>query len=163
MTESLLKSIGIIALLAITGRNANAQVATIWFVDGGYTGVEAGMSWGSPFNTIDEAIAAADEDAGVPRDQIWVKFGEYTRGVTATGIVLKPRVHFYGGFAGTEASTPISDTYDPRQFDADGYLVYETILSGELGDPDDFSDNVKLLVTAPTAVDGYVRRGGAAR
>ena len=153
--------VGIWAGCAATPR-AGGQ--TIIYVNAAATGANNGSSWVNGYTDLIDGLNAATP-LNMPRDQVWVAAGEYKVMTTNDTFLLKAGVWVFGGFSGTgsEGTTPISGTYDPRTFDADGYLVHETILSGELGDPDDFSDNVKVLVTAPTAVDGYVRRGGVAR
>jgi predicted RNA-binding protein with TRAM domain len=82
-----------------------------------------GLSWTTPFATINQAITTATTLGG----NVWVKGGTYN----ITGVTPVANVHLYGGFAGTEASLTdraLSDKdgngiIDPWEF------TYETLLN----------------------------------
>ena len=132
---------------------------TIIYVNATATGANDGSSWISGYTDLSDGLNAATP-MNTPRDQVWVAAGEYKVSTANDTFLLKAGVHVYGGFEGTESGNPINvPADDPRQFDADGYLVHETILSGELGDPDDFSDNVEVLVTAPAGDSDFIFDG----
>ena len=90
-------------------------------------------------------------------DEIWVGAGTYkpTSGADrAASFVLKAGVAVYGGFTGTETLR------EERSWGTN-----ETILSGEIGDPNQTSDNSYHVVTtigAPstTVLDGFIIRDG---
>jgi hypothetical protein len=66
---------------------------------------------------------------------------------------LASRVNIYGGFSGNENSV-----------DARDFIGNKTILSGEIGDPDDPSDNSKTVVSVTNVsfsnLDGFTITGG---
>ena len=128
--------------------------ANIWYVDPTATGNQNGDSWGNAFNNLKPALAKA-----VAGDMVWVAKGTY---VPDTGnkrdecFKLKPGVSLYGGFNGTETSLA------QRETDAN-----ETILSGNIGDKADSTDNsyTILLMDHPdstTIVDGLTFSHGFA-
>ena len=91
------------------------------------------------------------------RSEIWVEAGLHTPGITRTDtFALKSGVVVYGGFAGTETSRDERD-----------WATNVTTLSGDIGIPDDNSDNSYHVVTGSrtdnTAVlDGFTITGGNA-
>lgn len=90
-------------------------------------------------------------------DEIWVGSGTYkptTDANRAASFVLKAGVAVYGGFAGTETSR-----------DQRNWVTNETILSGEIGDPNQTNDNSYHVVTTiavpnTTILDGFTVRDG---
>jgi hypothetical protein len=128
------------------------------YLDRDATGASDGTSWGDAFIDLQSALTAAR-----PGDEIWVAEGTYlptartdpTDPRSAT-FQLKNGVALYGGFAGTEMSLEQRD-----------WVAHETILSGDIGTPEDNSDNVYHVVTgsgtdASAVLDGFTVSGGNA-
>ena len=106
------------------------------YVDGDVTASGDGISWGTAFKTIQEAIAAPGVSDG---DEIWVKKGIY---LLSWQIEVNKGVSLYGGFAGTETQR------DQRDLAAN-----ETIVNGS---------NITrcFFITANATVDGFtIARG----
>ncbi|NOT02589.1 MAG: hypothetical protein HOP29_18435 [Phycisphaerales bacterium] len=101
----------------------------IRFVDKDATGTPIdGTTWSRAYRTLQ---AALDNVPPSGTTQIWVAEGTYRPSKQAvTGVprsvtfTMKNALEIYGGFAGTEALTPISPTNDPRT------PGHETILDG---------------------------------
>ena len=105
-----------------------------------------GLSWATAFNDLQDALAAAD----LCRPEIWVAAGTYwpTTGTNRTEAFDVPaNARVYGGFAGTETS------FTQRNVSANA-----TILSGDIGVPDEASDNSHHVVTFD-GVDGSILDG----
>lgn len=111
-----------------------------------------GGSWSQAKATLQGAIATA-EASGCP--QVWVAEGEYPAapsGDPGEAVVLTPGLQLYGGFAGNEISLFERNPGD-----------HPTVLDGELGDPEQASDNVCSVVVLAddSKIDGFtVRNGG---
>lgn len=119
-----------------------------------------GSSWASPMDLV---TALADDSC----DEIWVKAEDektYKPGIErSASFTIERELKLYGGFAGTETSL------EQRVFEAG-----PTILSGDIGFPDDPSDNsyhVVLVdgttarygpITTSTVIDGFVITDGNA-
>lgn len=80
--------------------------AAIVYVNGSYSGsTENGLSWATPFKTIEAALAAAS-----PEDQIWVAKGIYIAPYDPVapnmiqGYHIDKNISLYGSFEGTETS-----------------------------------------------------------
>jgi hypothetical protein len=130
-----------------------ATAASMLFVRADGTTSADGTSWGTA-TTLQTALAIAN--AG---DQIWVKEGTYqptdTLDRTAT-FELKQGVALYGGFAGTETSLTQRSP-----------LLHPSILSGNIGAPNDPTDNSYHVVSATgvdtsTLIDGFTIADGYA-
>ena len=150
-----------LALLAAAGQGAQAQ-STIIYVDADSPGeVLDGTSWEEAFVYLGEALDAAESG-----DQIWVAEGTYKPpmamlyGRYAT-FQMKDRVAIYGGFDPTVGD----DTWEERNW-ADNV----TILSGDIGIPDDPSDNsyhvfyhpMEMVLDETAILDGFSVTGGNA-
>ena len=110
-----------------------------------------GSSWCNAYLTLDEALAVSTSGF-----TIRVADGTYTPDETG---LADPREATYtivsgigleGGYAGCGASDP----------DARDYQLYETILTGERGDPGDIDDNCYSVLTVSscnlqTTIDGF--------
>jgi parallel beta-helix repeat protein/predicted outer membrane repeat protein len=129
------------------------------------SGTGTGLSWTNALNTLQTALALS-----LSGDEIWVAAGTYYpteehdgSGDRYRSFQMKNGVAIRGGFDGTE---------DPDTFDlADRDLAAnETILSGNIGDADDATDNCYHIFYHPygfnldaTAVlDGFTVTGGYA-
>ncbi len=98
------------------------------FVDLDAHGLGNGTSWTNAFIDIQAALAIAAEG-----DEIWVAKGTYLPTATmdrSISFVLKNGVALYGGFDGKETSRDKRD-----------WGVNPTILSGDIGVFDEYSDN----------------------
>jgi len=108
-------------------------------------------SWGNAC-TLQTALAYSSNG-----HEIWVEAGLHYPGTTRNAtFALKNGVKVYGGFAGTETSREQRD-----------WVTHVTILSGEIGDLDDNSDNIYHVVTgsgldSSAMLDGFTISGGNA-
>lgn len=138
---------------------AQAQVR---YVKSGAEG--GGNSWEDAMGDVQ---AAMDSLAG-PGGEVWIAAGTYKPDIS--GFLLPPNVCLYGGFPAdaTDATTFLDR--DPK--------AHRTILSGDLGDDDEFDDDTGLplpetmtdnawrvldiqeLGSGQTIVDGFVIEGG---
>ncbi|MDM8521772.1 DUF1565 domain-containing protein [Desulfococcaceae bacterium HSG8] len=111
-----------------------------------------GSSWGSAYNDLQDALAAAPSGS-----QIWVAAGTYkpTDGTDReAAFVMKAGVEIYGGFDGA-ADNALNDR-DPT--------ANVTILSGDIGVANDTADNSYhvLFGASDATVDGFTIRDGRA-
>ncbi|HYE96865.1 MAG TPA: right-handed parallel beta-helix repeat-containing protein [Rubricoccaceae bacterium] len=131
-------------LMAVTLASAMGvrSQTVVWYVDASATGTETGLSWADAFTDLQDALAVAG--AG---DEVWVAEGTYkpTAGTDrAATFILRSGVALYGGFEGTE------QTHDQRD-----WVRHRTILSGEIGVPNQTTDNSCHAVTvSPLATPG---------
>jgi hypothetical protein len=130
-------------------------VIDVIYVRASATGSHTGLSWADAYTDLQDAM-----DAAVHGNQIWVAAGTYkpTTGTNrSVSFVMKEGVAIYGGFAGNEARGAFLLT------DRD-IAGHRTILSGDIGTPDDVADNsYHVVIGADNAVlDGFTITGGNA-
>jgi hypothetical protein len=109
-----------------------------WHVDDSAPGGGSGANWSSPLNSLQAALTHQNLQPG---DEIRVGQGTYkpTSGSNRSiSFVLVADVDLRGGFAGYGATFP----------NEQNFLLYPTILSGDIGTADDYSDNSYHVVTA---------------
>ncbi len=122
-----------------------------------------GSSWATAFNNLNDALNAAG--IGIDQKDIWVKAGVYrpdrvgsNSPITLTNrentFIIRHSLKIYGGFSGTETST------SQRNIGQN-----PTILSGDLGTPNNASDNAYHVVTMTAGaarLDGFIIEDGNA-
>ncbi|HHJ50973.1 MAG TPA: hypothetical protein ENJ88_08760, partial [Phaeodactylibacter sp.] len=121
-----------------------------WYVDVSATGVQNGMSWEDAFRDLQEAL-----DVAARGDEVWIAEGTYfptTDNDRGRAFEMWGGIRLYGGFEGWETS--------PDQRD---WQEHPTILSGEIGLPDDKLDNSFNLLRVyesdtATLIDGLLFR-----
>ena len=143
-------------------------VSEVLYVDTDSTASEPdGSSWSSAYDNLEDALAQAgilntDGDSENDIEEIWIAEGTYIPTAElepgdprSASFSLVDGVALYGGFAGTETALAERD-----------WLVYETLLSGDLGVVDDASDNAYTVVycgeNIEASVDGVSTTGGNA-
>ncbi|WP_439559023.1 hypothetical protein, partial [Dyadobacter sp.] len=146
-------------VLLLTSTSSRVLASTFYVkVDGTGSGA---LYWANASSDLQAVINAAN--AG---DEIWVAAGTYKPGGNENtdrtiSFSMKNGVSIYGGFTGNETTRserPAINQTTPST----------TILSGEIGDPFDTSDNSfhvirnRLGVTSSTVLDGFVITGGNA-
>ncbi len=117
-------------------------------------GTQAGTSWADAYPNLSFGIFFAQYG-----DTLWVAQGSYfpTGGASRTlSFTLKNGVRLFGGFNGTETMVGERD-----------WEVNETILSGDIGIPNDSTDNSYNVVycsfaDSTTILDGFIITGGNA-
>ena len=127
------------------------------FVKQNASGSNNGTSWTDAYTDLQSALSAA-----VGGDTIWVAAGTYKPSVDKTGnsspadprtktFNLVSNVPVYGGFAGTEAKLKDRNP-----------VTSVTILSGDIGTPDDNTDNCYSVVSSVnnSNLDGFTITGG---
>lgn len=148
MRRVLLSSLYLLLVLSSV-QSANADVVKV--SPGGGATCTLNNAWGE-CGHIQSAIDAAQ--AG---HQVWIAAGTYKPTDTTDRTIafeLKGSVQVYGGFAGTET-----------ELDQRNHTVNPTILSGDIGTPDDLSDNTYAVVRAenvlePACLDGLIVEKG---
>jgi len=121
-------------------------VNTTWYVDVDADGNDDGTCWTDAFNDLQDAISAA-----IDGDPIWVADGTYypTDGNDRSIFFdIGEGVSLYGGFVGNE--TDINDR---------DWTEYETILSGDINEPNDANDNSYNLFWIDGGIDNVVIDG----
>ena len=143
------------------------RMLSVLFVDDDAVSGGDGLSWGSAFDDLQDALSQAavrnaDDVTTNNVDQIWIAKGVYKPSAKldagdarSASFSLLDGVTLYGGFAGTEATLAERD-----------WSAHETVLSGDLGVVDDSSDNAYTVVycgeNVAAAVDGVSVTGGNA-
>jgi hypothetical protein len=141
---------------------SSSAAAGTWYVRREAGAGSDGLTWGTAFQRVQDALAVAQ-----PGDQVWVARGLYRPGEFSSprtvSFQLPPGVGVYGGFLGGETSLSQRD-----------WAANETILSGDLhlDDAPGFanrSDNCYHVVSMLPAsgqpgstLDGFTVRGGQA-
>ena len=114
-------------------------------------GLGDGKSWETAYRDLQRAI----DHAWASRAEVWVAAGDYKPSGNGrqSAFHLRPGVAVFGGFGGTETRR---DQRDPDR--------HPTILSGDIGKPNDPSDNsYHVVVGADGArLDGFVIEAGNA-
>ncbi|GAH64971.1 unnamed protein product, partial [marine sediment metagenome] len=142
---------------------------TLWFVDANVTGGDNnGTSWDDAFAYLQDALDYNDVNSG---DEIWVAEGIYYpdqnsthpngTGLSEESFQLIEGVTVRGGFANTSRHQ--------RGWAAHELLIHETILSGDINDPNDPYDNSYHVVKSAdgavlecfTITGGYADGSGA--
>jgi len=152
----------VLALAAIALSATSPIDAEVIYVDASATGENDGSTWDDAFTDLQAGLDAAV----TPGDELWVAAGVYLPLVEVGGVgdryrcfQLKNGISLYGGFAGGEQAL------EERDPDSN-----TTTLSGDIGVPDDISDNCYHIFYHPndsnlgeTAVlDGFVLTQGNA-
>ena len=129
------------AALALLAPALAAQ--PVLFVDDDAVGAGTGASWADAFPDLQDALALARDTSLV--EEIWMAEGTYyptDDGDRSVSFDLVSGVGLYGGFDGTETER---DDADPA--------AHQTILSGDIGAPEDRTDNSYQVVRAVNLAD----------
>jgi hypothetical protein len=129
-------------------------LATRYYVSNN-AGTGNGLSWAQAMSDLQQALAVAT--AG---DEIWIAQGTYLpsqNGDRNKHFNIPNGVALYGGFTGTEV-----------RFEERDWQKNLTVLSGNLGSPEDNSDNSHTIVyfervSSGTILDGFILIGGSAK
>jgi predicted outer membrane repeat protein len=125
-----------------------------YYVKTTVTGTQTGLSWNDAFPDLQTALQIAQYG-----DTLWVASGTYSPTSTTDRTIsfnLPSGILLYGGFAGTETTLGQQD-----------WLTNKTILSGDIGIPNDSTDNTFNIMYADkpdqnTLINGFVFRYGNA-
>jgi hypothetical protein len=156
LTARVLRAVIVTASAALVCTDgALAQQGNTWHVDDDAPPGGDGTEWPVAFDDLQDALAKAQSTSGP--DEIRVAQGIYKPGTDESdSFELINDVRIYGGYAGIGAD-------DPNERNI---TEYETILSGEIGDPG-YEDNCYHVVSAfgidPYPIlDGFTISGGYA-
>ncbi|MCC6411664.1 MAG: SprB repeat-containing protein [Saprospiraceae bacterium] len=142
-------------ILFIAGLLVNGLKAqTRWFVSQNASGSNNGSSWQDAYTNMHTALENAQSG-----DSVWVAEGVYkpTTGYNRdSSFVLPSGIRLFGGFVGTEANIQQRN-----------WQMHPTVLSGNIGNPDDSTDNAYTIMYSEnpdsgTVVDGFYFRHGIA-
>ncbi len=128
----------------------NLKVRKIFFVTTTGSGAKNGSSWS---NAMD-LQAAMDTAATITNmaPYLYVKKGTYTGNTSAeNSFIIRPNVHAYGGFAGTERA---DFDLESRNLTANQTILFGSNARRVLYQSEEFSDNQS------TIFDGFTIRGG---
>ncbi len=123
------------------------KMENILYVNLQATGENDGSSWENAFTDLQSALEVASNG-----NNIWVAQGTYYPSTedTSVSFEMKDNVNVYGGFAGTET-----------EFTQRNYQENLTVLSGDLGEQGNNSDNTqKIVIAANNIIDGFTITGG---
>ena len=133
------------AQVLILASLTSLQAQTTRYVLQGGAGDGSGTDWDNASGDLQSMM-----DYSQPGDQVWVAAEILKPGYQRWhSFSLRPGVAVYGGFTGTETSL------------AERYLTRPTILSGDIGEPGDPTDNCYHVIgtvnaTRSTILDGFV-------
>jgi len=124
--------------------SVQVPVATKIFVNDDAAGSNNGYTWENAFTNLQSAITN-----WVDGKQIWVAGGVYYPGTNrANQFVLQANMAVYGGFAGNEQFLVHRK-----------WQLHPTILEGNIGDTNSYTDNIQQIVNVPTAAVGSLLDG----
>jgi len=135
-----MKKCMLILLISIVTLGVKAQI----FVDSSATGLANGTSWVDAFPNLEDALLIAAEG-----DEVWIAKGTYkpTSGIDRSISFNIPfGVKIYGNFNGTESLLSQRGNIKPDSLGSN--RVNETILSGNIGDLNDNTDNSYHVINA---------------
>jgi len=139
--------------------------SNILYVNTSASGANTGKSWNDAYTDLQSAL----ESTCTGITEIWVAKGTYKPSAYPEGctdcasdrdftFLLRDGVSHYGGFDGTETALIQRD-----------FVTNETIVSGDIGNPNDASDNVHHVImaafssmTSTTRLDGFTVTAGNA-
>ncbi len=124
---------------------------TVWFVKRDTPDGDDGQSWDTAFDELKTALNISTNPDLAAGDEIWVAAGIYKPGAARTNsFVLVENVSLYGGFTGIGGVR--------------NWLAHKTYLSGDIGAPDNDSDNSYHVVKGvdDAVLDGFVITKGHA-
>ncbi|MDI9370372.1 MAG: right-handed parallel beta-helix repeat-containing protein [Synergistaceae bacterium] len=141
-------------VLSLLLLGAEVSEGAVVYVNSVASGTNDGTSWADAFVRLQDGLAAASNG-----DEVWVAAGVY-KPTTGTdrykSFAMKTGVAIFGGFSGSETSR------EQRDWESN-----ETVLSGNIGDPEDHADNSIHVVRcekvgAGATLDGFTVTGGNA-
>lgn len=126
----------------------------VWYVNHSAAGTGMGNTWANALPRLQYALEAAQ-----PGDTVWVAQGTYYTSLGGNRderFNIPAGVAVYGGFAGHET-----------QWSQRNPALFPTILSGDIGVPNDIADNAYTVVyfhlpNEMTTLDGFTIRDGNA-
>src|SRR5262249_2034999 len=143
------------------------------FVNHSADGGNTGLSWANAYVALQSALDAAANNSAI--DEIWVAKGTYyptalidPNEPRSAAFSLMSGVGIYGGFRGPDDSDPNNPYPGESSRSERNPDQNETILSGNIGDPNDPTDNCWHVIFAEdvdsTAVlNGFTVRGWLCR
>ena len=149
----MIKAIQLVVIVFLTVA-VDIQSQIIYVDQSNVNTTQNGSSWASSYHNLQDAIENAEYG-----DSIWVAKGKYYPDLgfnRDTAFNIKNGVRVFGGFAGNETSI------GQRNVE-----INETILSGDIGEPDLLDDNVYTVVyinqaDTSTILDGFTITEGNA-
>ena len=157
-----------------TNNDGRGDVCPVYYVNSSAGANGIGTSWGTAFNTLQDALVYGHAGGG----ETWVAMGVYYPDVSLTGdsneplvsFVVPPKLQLLGGFAGNETSASQRNSW-----------VNRTILSGDIHQDDTNTDSNNMaenasdiqgdnsqhvvktyVVDSDTLIDGFFVTGGDA-
>lgn len=145
-----MKKLQILILLLLFSLAIPAKGSTV-YVDGTASGLDNGSSWANAYQDLQTALQTA-----IQGDVIWVAIGIYTPTNNSnrdSTFDLRNQVNLLGGFLGNETA---ASQRNPSN---------RTVLSGNIGNPNDPTDNSKHLCWVSNSnvrmtLDGFVVEDG---